>query len=96
MPLFVRAVHGRGGGWVVAQGILILCWLFLTPKGHKLAGSALARAFAAVLLTAGVVAGVSGAWVLGKSLTPFRSRPHKRNLSVAGSMQWCDIPSMRA
>lgn len=37
----------------MAQFIVVACWLLLTPKGNKLTGSALARAFAAVLLTAG-------------------------------------------
>ena len=81
--LFERFM-GRGGGWVVAQGLLMLCWLFLTPKGHKLTGSALARTFAAVLLTTGVVAGVSGALVLGKSLTPFPKPPAQAQLVRRG------------
>jgi protein-S-isoprenylcysteine O-methyltransferase Ste14 len=70
----------RGGGWVVAQFIVVACWLLLTPKGNKLAGSALVRAFAAVLLTAGAALGVSGALVLGKSLTPFPKPPAQAQL----------------
>jgi protein-S-isoprenylcysteine O-methyltransferase Ste14 len=71
---------GRGGGWVVAQSIVVACWLLLTPKGNKMTGSALARAFAAVLLTAGAALGVSGALVLGKSLTPFPKPPAQAQL----------------
>jgi protein-S-isoprenylcysteine O-methyltransferase Ste14 len=71
---------GRGGAWVVAQFIVMTAWLVLTPKGQKLTDSALVRVAAAVLLSAGVVAGVSGALGLGKSLTPFPKPPAQAQL----------------
>ena len=40
--LFERFM-GRGGGWVVAQGLLMLCWLFLTPKGLPCSNSVNSR-----------------------------------------------------
>jgi len=42
-------------------------WLVPTPKGHKLTDSALGRVAAAILLSVGAAAGVSGALVLGKT-----------------------------
>jgi len=70
-PRVLESFSGRGGAWVVAQLIVMTAWLVLTPKGHKLTDSALGRFAAAVLLSGGAVAGVSGGLVLGKSLTPF-------------------------
>src|SRR3984957_20220610 len=55
-------------------------WLVPTPKGHKLTDSALGRVAAAVLLSVGAAAGVSGALVLGKSLTPFPKPPAQAEL----------------
>ena len=75
---------GRGGAWVVAQFIVMTAWLLLTPKGHKLADSALERVAAAVLLSAGAAAGVSGALVLGESLTLFPKPPAQAQLVRRG------------
>jgi len=45
---------GRGGSWVVvAKGLLMLWWLFLTPQRTQADGLGFARTFAAVLLIAG-------------------------------------------
>jgi protein-S-isoprenylcysteine O-methyltransferase Ste14 len=62
---------GRGGAFVVAQFIVMMTWLLLTPRGHKVTASAVGRAAASVLLSVGAAAGISGALALGKSLTPF-------------------------
>ncbi len=74
----------RGGSWVVAQFIVMTAWIVLTPKGHKLTDSPLGRAVAAVLLSAGAATGVSGALVLGKSLTPFPKPPVEARLVRRG------------
>ncbi len=71
---------GRGGACVVSQFIVMTAWLVLTPKGHKLTKSALGRVTATLLLSAGVAAGVSGALVLGKSLSPFPKPPPQAQL----------------
>jgi protein-S-isoprenylcysteine O-methyltransferase Ste14 len=75
---------GRGGAWVVAQSIVMTAWIVLTPKGHKLTDSPLGRAVAAVLLSAGLTTSVSGALVLGKSLTPFPKPPAEAQLVRRG------------
>ena len=83
-PRVLESFSGRGGAWVVAQLIVMTAWLVLTPKGHKLTDSALGRVAAAVLLSAGAVAGVSGALVLGTSLTPFPKPPAQAQLVRRG------------
>ena len=75
---------GRGGAWVGAQFIVMTAWLVFTSKGHKLTGSTLGRVAAAALLSAGAAAGVSGALVLGKSLTPFPKPPAQGQLVRRG------------
>ena len=83
-PRALESFSGRGGAWVVAQFIVMTAWLVLTPKGHKLTDSALGRVAATVLLSAGAAAGVSGALVLGKSLTPFPKPPAQAQLVRRG------------
>ena len=79
-PRALESFLGRGGAWVGAQFIAMAAWLVPTPKGHKLTDSALGRVAAAVLLNVGAAAGVSGALVLGKSLTPFPKPPAQAEL----------------
>ena len=79
-PRALESFLGRGGAWVGAQFIAMAAWLVLTPKGHKLTDSALGRVAAAILLSVGAAAGVSGALVLGKSLTPFPKPPARAEL----------------
>jgi protein-S-isoprenylcysteine O-methyltransferase Ste14 len=74
-----ESFFGKGGGWVVAQFLIMTSWAVLTPKRHKLTDSALGRVTAAVLVTAGAAAVVSGSIMLGKSLSPFpQPPPHAR------------------
>ena len=66
-PRALESFWGKGGAWVGAQFVVMTAWLVLTPKGCKLTDSTLGRVAAAVLLSAGAAAGVSGALVLGKT-----------------------------
>jgi protein-S-isoprenylcysteine O-methyltransferase Ste14 len=61
----------KGGGWVVAQFLVMTSWVALTPRGRKLTDSTLGRVAAAALMSAGAAAAPSGSIMLGKSLSPF-------------------------
>src|SRR5260370_18826581 len=66
LPRALESFLGRGGAWVVAQFIVMTAWLVLTPKGHKVTDSTLGRVAAAVLLSAGAAADVSGCAGVGR------------------------------
>ena len=83
-PRALESFWGKGGAWVGAQFVVMTAWLVLTPKGCKLTDSTLGRVAAAVLLSAGAAAGVSGALVLGKNLTPFPKPPAQAQLVRRG------------
>jgi hypothetical protein len=59
---------GKGGGWVVAQFLVMTSWVALTPKGRKLTDATLGRVTAAALMSAGAAAALSGSIMLGKSV----------------------------
>jgi protein-S-isoprenylcysteine O-methyltransferase Ste14 len=75
-PSFVA----KGGGWVVAQFVVMACWMVLTPVGHTRTHSIAMQILAGALLLAGAYAGVAGALALGKSRTPFPRPPDDAQL----------------
>ena len=76
---------GRGGAWVVAQVIVMTAWFSAHAERTQAdTDSALRRVAAAVLLSGGGAAGVSGALVLGESLTPFPKLPAQAQLVRRG------------
>ena len=79
-----ESFFGKGGGWVVAQFLIMASWVALTPKGHKLTDSALGRVTAGVLMSAGAAAVGSGSIMLGKSLSPFPKPPAHARLIRRG------------
>jgi hypothetical protein len=81
-----ESFFGNGGGWVVAQFLIMTSWVALTPKGHKLTDSALGRATAGVLVSVGAAAVVSGSIMLGKSLSPFPKPPCSRSAHSARTL----------
>jgi protein-S-isoprenylcysteine O-methyltransferase Ste14 len=76
---------GKGGGWVVAQFLVMTSWVALTPKGRKLTDSTLGRVTAAALMSAGAAAALSGSIMLGKSLSPFPKPPAHARLTRLGA-----------
>jgi protein-S-isoprenylcysteine O-methyltransferase Ste14 len=85
MPDPRKSFFGKGGGWVVAQFLVMTGWITLTPKGHKLTDSALGRVVAATLMSVGAAAAVSGSIMLGKSLSPFPKPPADARLIRRGA-----------
>jgi protein-S-isoprenylcysteine O-methyltransferase Ste14 len=61
----------RGGGWVLAQSVLMLAVLATGPLTRGLDRPAWAWAAAGGLLAAGAVTGLAGAAVLGRNRTIF-------------------------
>jgi protein-S-isoprenylcysteine O-methyltransferase Ste14 len=61
----------KGGGWVLAQFLVMAGWLVFTPVGHRLTDSVPLRGFAAVLICVGAAAGIAGVRALGQNRTPF-------------------------
>jgi len=74
----------KGGAWVVAQFVVMACWLAMTPVGHTRTHSIAMQILAAMLLLAGAYAGVAGVFVLGKSRTPFPRPPRDTQLVRQG------------
>jgi protein-S-isoprenylcysteine O-methyltransferase Ste14 len=70
----------KGGPWVVAQFVVMTCWLVLTPVGHTRTHSLAMQILAGALLLAGAYAGIAGALALGKSRTPFPRPPEDAQL----------------
>jgi protein-S-isoprenylcysteine O-methyltransferase Ste14 len=66
----------KGGGWVLAQVVVMGGWLALTPLGHAVARAPGLLVPAVLLLGIGAVVGVAGALVLGRNRTPF-PRPRR-------------------
>ena len=79
-----ESFFGKGGGWVVAQFLVMTSWLALTPKGRKPTDSTLGRVAAAALMSAGTAAALSGSILLGKSLSPFPKPPAHARLVRRG------------
>ena len=80
-----ESFFGKGGGWVVAQFLVMTSWLALTPKGRKPTDSTLGRVAAAALMSAGTAAALSGSILLGKSLRPFPKPPARARLIRRGA-----------
>jgi protein-S-isoprenylcysteine O-methyltransferase Ste14 len=75
-----QSFSAKGGAWVVAQFIVMACWLALTPVAHTRTHSVAMQFLAGALLLAGAYAGVAGALALGKSRTPFPKPPKDAQL----------------
>ena len=74
----------KGGVWVVAQFAVMAAWLVAAPLRRRFAPSRSDRIAAAILLSAGAAAGISGAAVLGESRTPFPKPPDGARLVQHG------------
>ncbi len=61
----------RGGGWVLAQFLVMVGWLVITPIGHRPTDSVLLLGLAAILIVLGAIIGISGVHALGRNRTPF-------------------------
>jgi protein-S-isoprenylcysteine O-methyltransferase Ste14 len=78
-------VPGKGGGWVAAQAVLMLAWVFMPVASGQWPFGEAVRWAGATVAALGLVPFAGGMVNLGGNLTPF-PRPRKDGRLVTGGL----------
>jgi protein-S-isoprenylcysteine O-methyltransferase Ste14 len=82
----------RGGGWVVAQALLMLAVVVAALLFRGNGGNVGMVVFGIILLGLGAVVGFAGAIALGRNLTPFPRPSQNTQLVRRGVYAWMRHP----